>query len=288
MLESLSALQLEDGKRIISAYAHKTGELMSKPHILITNDDGVFAPGIKHLCKSLHEIAEVTVVAPLSEQSAVGLGLTIRAPLRVEKIEWAELRNVYGVSGTPADCVKLAISTLLEEKPALIVSGINKGGNSGRNLLYSGTVAGAIEGVMQGIPSAAFSCFEFKEPNYAIAEAYIASIVRYLLEHLLPEGSLLNVNFPERTYALPKGIKMTRQGRQLWRENPDKCFHPIEGHTYYWLGAKLHVCEEEEDCDISWLNKGYITAVPVHVAELTDHHHLENHRHHFEATLNES
>lgn len=262
--------------------------MSARPHILVTNDDGVFAPGIRHLWQALKDLADLTVIAPSLEQSAVGMSLTIRSPLRVEKVQWADGLEVWSVSGTPADCVKLGLSVIVEKPIDLVVSGVNRGTNSGRNILYSGTVGAAIEAVMHGIPGIAFSCYDFHSPNYQEAEESIPKVVEYVLKHPLAEGTLLNVNFPSKSHLEVKGFKMTRQGKELWMENPDKRFHPMEGHVYYWLGSKLLQCEEELDCDISWLNQGYITAVPVYVGELTHHKHLDFHRKTFEATMNKS
>ncbi len=253
-----------------------------RPNILITNDDGLFAPGIKELWKSLSQIADVTVIAPMTEQSAVSLGITIRSPLKIETITWSGGTKVWGVNGTPADCVKLGLSVILEKQPQLIVSGINRGSNAGRNLLYSGTVAGAIEGVMHGIPSIAFSCCDFKDPDYGRAAQHIPKIANYMLKHPPIHGTLLNVSFPLNKHSEIKGIKLTRQGKEFWMENPHKRDHPTENQSYYWLGARIQEFQEEQDCDITWLNKGYITAVPVHIGELTDHKHLEEHRIRFE------
>src|SRR5262245_14985477 len=144
-----------------------------RPHILITNDDGIHAPGIKHLWKALQDIAQVTVIAPAAEQSAVSLSITIRNPLKIDKVTWSEGTEVWSVSGTPADCVKLGLSVLLQNPPNLIVSGINKGNNAGRNMLYSGTVAAVIEGIMHDIPGIAFSCKDYVQPDYQATEKYI-------------------------------------------------------------------------------------------------------------------
>lgn len=252
-----------------------------RPHILITNDDGIRAPGIKQLWHSLKDFARLTVIAPAYEQSAVGLSVTIRQPLRIERA-WEEGSDAWSVTGTPADCVKMALSVILDDVPNFIVSGINRGGNAGRNVLYSGTVAGAIEGTLQGIQSIAFSCSDFRDTDYSIASDYIPAIVRHVSEHPLPQGTLLNVNFPAKNLAGIKGLKLTRQGKEYWVESPDKRCHPAENHEYYWLGARLAEFQEEDDSDVMWLRKGYATAVPVHVAELTDHDHLKSLREIFE------
>lgn len=257
-----------------------------RPHILVTNDDGIHAPGIRNLWQALKNIADLTVIAPAFEQSAVGLSLTIRKPLRIEKVKWDESLEVWSVSGTPADCVKLGISVVVERPIDLVVSGINRGTNSGRNVLYSGTVAGAIEAVMHGIPGIAFSCHDYDTPNYAGTHDSIVKVVEYIFENPLAEDTLLNVNFPSHSHESIKGFKLTRQGKEQWMEAPDKRFHPMEGHAYYWLGAKLQQREEILDCDITWLNLGYMTAVPIYVGELTHHEHLDAQRKSFELKMN--
>lgn len=247
--------------------------MKSRPSILITNDDGIWAPGIKHLWQALKDVADVFLVAPLHEQSGVGLSLTVRQPLHIQKHDWHGSTNIWSVSGTPADCVKLALREFLEQPPDFVVSGINRGGNAGRNVLYSGTLGGAIEGTMQGIPSVAFSCDDFWDTDYSYAVQHIPKILRYVMENPLPEGTLLNVNFPAKALGI-KGFKLTRQGKEYWAENPDKRFHPAEEQPYYWLGARRAEFIEEEDCDVTWMKKGYVVAVPIQVHELTDHRYL--------------
>jgi 5'-nucleotidase len=253
-------------------------------HILITNDDGIHANGIKFLWQALKSHAHLTVVAPSGEQSAVGLSTTLRHPLRVEKIHWGpDCENIWSVSGTPADCIKMGLHAILDKRPDLVVSGINRGSNLGRNVLYSGTVAAAIESTMQGIPAIALSCQDYHiEPDYQSAGNYVPTIVQYIMNHPLPEGTLLNVNFPEKSLGKFKGFKMTGQGDDLWIENPDKRMHPAERHSYYWLGSQLKRGKEIEESDDKWIRKGYITAVPVHVGNLTDREHLEIAKSHFE------
>ncbi len=254
------------------------------PNIFITNDDGIHAPGIKRLYNALKNHAKITIVAPSHEQSAVGLSITIRSPLHIQKIDWEGI-DAWSVSGTPADCVKLGLKVILKEKPDFVISGINRGTNSGRNVLYSGTVGGAIESVMQDVPAIAFSCYDFKDTDYASVEKFIPSILLHVTKHPLPKGTLLNVNFPSHTLGPIQGFRMTRQGMQYWVEHPSKREHPAEGHDYYWLGAKLAEFEEHEESDIRWLNKGYITAVPVHVKELTDYDHLQAVKAHFDQSF---
>lgn len=255
---------------------------MKRPKILITNDDGIHAPGIRHLWKAIHDIADIVVVAPAQEQSATGLSITIRSPLRMEKIVWKEGKQVWSVDGTPADCVKMALNLLFDDPPHLIFSGINRGNNAGRNLLYSGTIAAVIEGVLHDIPGVAFSCHEYSNPDYAIAEEYVPLILRHVLEHPLPSDTFLNVNFPTKDGKKVKGFKFARQGKQYWAEKPDMRSHPFEDHSYYWLGARLAEFDEHEDSDIALLKQGYLTAVPIRISEMTHHQLFEERRHHFE------
>lgn len=257
-------------------------KLKKRPHILITNDDGIHAPGISFLWEAIRDMADITIVAPAVEQSASGLSITVRQPLRLEKVDRFENTEAWSVAGTPADCVKMALSVLLKNPPDLVVAGINRGSNAGRNVLYSGTVASIIEGVMHDIPGVAFSSCDYPNPDYSAAHPYIPLILKHALDHPLPHGTLLNVNFPMRHLGI-NGVKMTRQGKEYFTENPDKRSHPAEGHDYYWLGIKVASYEEFEDCDITWLKKGYVTAVPVHVSELTDHAQLAQRKTTFES-----
>ncbi len=259
---------------------------MKRPKILITNDDGIFAPGIRHLWNALKNVADTVIVAPAAEQSAVGVSITLRNPLRLHQVDWADNVAAWSITGTPADCVKMAMKVILkDEVPDLIVSGINRGSNAGRNVMYSGTVGGVIEGILQGIPGVAFSCLEYFDTNYQIVEQYIPKLIDYVLNNPLPQGTLMNVNFPQNKHEI-KGFKLARQGKELWGEDPHERSHPAEGHSYYWLGAKLKKFDEHDDSDIAWLDRGYITAVPVHVGELTDFNHLKDTREHFEYHLN--
>jgi 5'-nucleotidase len=253
-----------------------------RPHILITNDDGIHAPGIKHLWKGLVSHYDISVIAPATEQSAVGLGITTRQPIRIEQHKWDDHSRVWSVTGTPADCVKLGLSSILADNPPdLIVSGMNRGSNAGGNVLYSGTVAGVIEGIMHGIPGIAFSCYDYFNPDYSEGEKHVAKIVQHVINNPLPYGTLLNVTFPENQLHPVKGFKLTRQGKELLMEDPDKRQHPAELHHYYWLGFKFHRPDEVEDSEITWLRKGFCTASPLHVHELTDHSYIKSSEHHF-------
>jgi 5'-nucleotidase len=253
-----------------------------RPKILVTNDDGIHAPGIHHLWVALSKIADVVVAAPTVEQSATGLAITIRSPLRLERLDWGEGSEVWSVNGTPADCVKMGLNVLLKSPPDLIVSGINRGNNAGRNLLYSGTVAAVIEGVLHDIPGVAFSCYEYDSPDYSVAEQYVPIIIHHVLDHPLPLDTFLNVNIPTKNGQKVKGFRFARQGKAYWAENPDIRSHPFENHSYYWLGARLAQFEEHEDSDIALLEKGYLTAVPIRISEMTHHQLFEDRREHFD------
>lgn len=248
---------------------------MKKPHILITNDDGIEAQGIRHLYSALKDFATLTIVAPASEQSGVGLSISFRTSLKVNSVPWDDESPAWSVTGTPADCVKIAIGVILKTPPDLIVSGINRGTNSGRSLLYSGTVGGVIEGAFRGIPGIAFSSYDMEDTEYQAFEKYIPKIVESVMTHPLPSGTILNVNFPPCKRELnrqssPYGIKLTRQGKQYWIGCPET---KGENNTYQ-LQSKITDYIEHDESDVYWLERGFITAAPVHVDELTDWRYL--------------
>jgi 5'-nucleotidase len=254
-----------------------------KPHILITNDDGILAPGLKVLFEMLSPWADVSIVAPASEKSGAGVSLTLYSPLTIEKIPWEGAICACKVSGTPADCVRLALSVVLQRPPDFILSGINKGSNAGRNILSSGTVGAAIEGSIRKVPSMALSAVCFDNPNYDLAHTFMEPLVRHFLKTPTPLGTFLNVNFPSLSPI--KGIRLARQGKGFWKEDPQERLHP-EGHSYYWLGGKWESHEEHEESDIHFLSQGYATVVPIHISELTDQRFLEAHKPLFEGSFN--
>jgi 5'-nucleotidase len=256
--------------------------MQKKPKILITNDDGIMAPGLKCLWESIVDIADVYIVAPATEQSGVGLAITIHTPIQILPVKWERETTAWKVTGTPADCVRVGLSVLLDSPPDLIVSGINRGANSGRNVLYSGTIGGVIEGTLRNVPGIAFSCVDFVNPDYKKASPLIVPLVKHVLEHPLPKGTLLNVNFPDTAEIL--GVRLARQGRGFWIEDPDKRLNP-EGKPYYWLGGKWHEHEEHEESDVHLLKQGYASAVPIHISELTDLTHFHERREHFDSAL---
>lgn len=253
-----------------------------KPNILITNDDGINALGIRHLWKALSHIGNITIVAPLAEKSGAGMSMTLTKPLQIQKVNWEnDQTTAFRVSnGTPADCVKLALGKVLTQKPDLIVSGINHGSNSGRSIFYSGTVGAIIEGAFRNIPGIAFSCLKGEPDFFQAAEKYIPLFVDYVLKNPLNKGSFLNVNFPETEEI--KGIKLARQGLGYWLDKPVERTHP-EGHAYYWLGCQFTPGEKEHsDSDVSLLKEGYITAVPINLNETTDLEHFQKNKNHFD------
>lgn len=242
---------------------------MEKPRILLINDDGIHAPGLKHLWHALKDFCKIQIAAPAFEQSGVGVGLTFHTPLHIRPVAWEEETPAWQVSGTPADCVRLATRVLMDAPPDLIVSGINRGANFGRNILHSGTVGGIIEGVTRNIPGIAFSCEDFDNPCYEAFESQVYPLVEYLLDHPLENGSFLNVNFPSKYGIHHKGCVLARQGLGYFKEQLSKREHP-EGIDSYWMGGSHEEHEENEESDIYLVRQGYISVVPIYVKELTD------------------
>ncbi len=224
----------------------------------------------------LEGVGRVVVVAPATEQSGKGASLTFHHPLHIEKVDHLGVEG-YSVTGTPADCVKMALSVLLKKRPDLVLSGINRGSNAGRNALYSGTVGGAIEGALRALPAIAVSCHDYEKPEFHLAEKHVSDLVEYAMKHPLPQGTVLNVNVPNRK---SKGLRMARQGRGYFLETPDKREHP-HGRHYWWLGGKTANFDEHEESDIRLLDEGWTTAVPLYVEELTHHDELDGRRDHF-------
>lgn len=249
-----------------------------KPNLLITNDDGIHAPGIKHLWKAVQPHADVTIIAPYNEKSGAGLSITWTKPLHIRPAKWEGETPAFSVNGTPADCVKMALSVVLEKKPDMIISGVNRGSNAGRTVLYSGTVGGVIEGILKGIPGIAFSFSDMEEPPLSVTEKYIFPIIRNFLKNPLPPGTLLNVNFPYNCHERILGVRMAKQGKGYWKEAPDRRVHP-EGNPYYWLGGAWGGASEEPESDVALLEQGYIAIAPIHVGELTCYSTFEKFKH---------
>ena len=246
-----------------------------KPLILITNDDGITAPGIRTLIEVMKTIGNVVVVAPDSPQSGMGHAITVNSTLFVEKVKVDQGNQLeYSCSGTPADCVKLAVNQILERKPDLCVSGINHGSNSSINVIYSGTMSAAIEAGIEGIPAIGFSLLDYSwNANFEATKPFIKSIVENVLKAGLPKDVVLNVNIPNVPKQELKGIKICRQARANWEEEFDKRTNP-QGRVYYWLTGKFVNLDHGEDTDEWALKNGYVSVVPVQF-DLTAHHCIQ-------------
>jgi 5'-nucleotidase len=241
-----------------------------QPTILVVNDDGITAPGIKVLIEAMQQLGRVVVVAPDSPQSGMGHAITIGKPLRLDAVKLYEGIEMYKCSGTPVDCVKLAVNRVFKgTKPDLCVSGINHGLNHSINVLYSGTMSAAVEGAIEGIPAIGFSLDDYTEQaNFAPAAPFIKQIAEQVLEHGLPQGTLLNVNFPNT--ADLKGIKICRQARGKWAEEFDERMDPYK-RPYYWLTGEFQLNDQGEDTDVWALAHNYVSVVPVQF-DMTAHH----------------
>lgn len=242
----------------------------SKPNILVVNDDGITAPGIKNLIDVMMEIGNVVVVAPDGPQSGMGHAITIGKPLRFDRVELYPGVEMYKCSGTPVDCVKLAVNKIFKgQKPDLCVSGINHGLNNSINVIYSGTMSAAVEGAIEGIPSIGFSLDDFsQQADFSHCKKFIKTIALQVLEHGLPQATLLNVNFPNGGDL--RGIKICRQANAKWAEEFDERKDPYD-RPYYWLTGVFQNNDKGEDTDVWALEHGYVSVVPVQF-DLTAHH----------------
>lgn len=250
--------------------------MAKKPLILVTNDDGITAPGIRALIEVMTTIGDVVVVAPDSPQSAMGHAITLDSTLYIEQIEVKNKTHLeYTCSGTPADCVKIAKNEILERRPDICVSGINHGSNSSINVIYSGTMSAAIEAGIEGIPAIGFSLLNYKwSANFDACKTFVKTITENVLKHGLPNGVVLNTNIPDVSKKDIKGIKVCRQARANWVEEFDKRKSP-QGRDYYWLTGKFVNLDNGEDTDEWALANNYISVVPVQF-DLTAHHCIQN------------
>jgi 5'-nucleotidase len=246
-----------------------------KPLILITNDDGIFASGIQHLAKAMISIGDVYVVAPDQPQSGMGHAVTIRQIIRAYRSSFpVKVKEAFCCSGTPVDCVKLALNNLLPARPDIIVSGINHGSNASVNVIYSGTMSAAVEGALEKIPSVGFSLLDFSpEANFTASVPVAQRVVKNVLKHGLPEGVCLNVNIPKLPLKKIKGIRYCRQAKGHWAEGFEKRTDP-HGGNYYWMSGQYVLEDNREDADENALAAGYVSVVPVH-ADLTDYNTLK-------------
>jgi 5'-nucleotidase len=239
--------------------------------LLLSNDDGIFAMGVRTLANTMAQAGhQVTVVCPDRERSATGHGLTLHQPIRADRVEglFDPAVIAWSCSGTPSDCVKLALWSLLDERPEYVLSGINQGANLGTDVLYSGTVSAAMEGVIEGIPSLAFSLTSFQSQVFQPAADYAVQLVEQLRTHPLPDMMLLNVNVPAVAATEIHGVKLTRQGIRRYIEVFEKRLDP-RGKTYYWLAGEA--VEEVDDpqadhqipADVDAIRENYITLTPL-------------------------
>ena len=244
-------------------------------NILITNDDGINAIGIRRLAEKLMVLGKVTVIAPDRERSATGHAITMHQPLRVEKNDtYPEGIRAWSISGTPSDCIKIGIESILLENPDIIVSGINNGPNLGTDVIYSGTVSAAIEGAIHGIPSIAISVAGRKgEINYDAAVEYSHELVKLALKHCENKNLILNTNVPSTSKELIKGVCLTELGIRKYNNTFIKREDPL-GKNYYWLSGNLIEIQNNDESDVKAIENGFISITPLHF-DLTDYKILE-------------
>ncbi|MBA1337097.1 MAG: 5'-nucleotidase SurE [Firmicutes bacterium] len=232
--------------------------------ILITNDDGIGAFGIKSLVEALNGMGELYVVAPERERSAVGHAITMHKPLRANRVShFGPGVKAWAVNGTPSDCVKLGVEALLEKEPDVVFSGINRGPNLGTDVLYSGTVSAAIEGAILGIPSAALSLASFEADDYSVACDFAAALADNIFSKGLEKDTLLNVNVPALKRSEIKGVSVTSLGTRRYRNSFEARKDP-RGQEYFWMSGEAVDEYNNDDCDLNLITQGYITVTPIH------------------------
>jgi 5'-nucleotidase len=245
--------------------------------ILLTNDDGIYAKGIQTLINELNTIAEIYLVAPDHERSGTGHSITVFDPIKVVETKIPGIKRGWVVGGTPVDCVKLAISRLIDEKLDLVVSGINHGPNLGTDVLYSGTVSAAAEGVIMGSPSISVSLNTYRnDVDFAFAARFTRRVISAVMERGMDNNTLLNINIPELPPDEVKGIRISKLGSRnydnLFEERRDP-----RGNTYYWLGGGVLKEEQHEDSDVYAVEQGFISITPIHL-DLTDYSLMEKYQ----------
>jgi 5'-nucleotidase len=249
-------------------------KMAEKKLILVCNDDGITAPGIRNLIEVAREFGDVVVVAPDKPQSAMGHAITINATIRVNQLNSTDILE-YACSGTPVDCIKLAVNKILKRKPDLLISGINHGSNASINVIYSGTMSAAMEGAMEGIPSIGFSLLDHSiDADFSASQHFARIIIRQALEDKMPAGVCLNVNIPNTKQDLIKGIKVCRQARANWEEEFDERIDP-NGKPYYWLTGVFRNFDDGVDTDIWALENNYVSIVPCQF-DITAHSSLQH------------
>jgi 5'-nucleotidase len=239
--------------------------MSQRPLILVCNDDGIFAPGIQALIEVMQELGEVLVVAPDSPQSGMGHAITINSTLRVNRVYNDDGLVKYSCSGTPVDCIKMAVSKLSDRPISLVVSGINHGSNSSINVIYSGTMSAAVEGCIEGIPSIGYSLCNYSyDADFESCKPYVKKIAQLVLEKGLPEGVCLNVNIPSIHASKIQGVRVCRQAKAYWEEEMDERIDP-RGGKYYWLTGVFKNMDDGVDTDEWALANNFISVVPVQI-----------------------
>lgn len=247
---------------------------MGKPVILITNDDGLNAPGLRKLINIMLPLGRIYVVGSERPMSGTGHAITVREPLRLTPVAKDENYEEYFCSGTPVDCVKLGSQVVIGRKPDLLVSGINHGSNASVNVVYSGTMAAVIEGCIDGIPSIGYSLLDYShKADFSACDPYVRKIAQAVLEKGLPKGTCLNVNIPAVNGSEIKGMKVCRQANARWEEEFDIRKDPAN-KEYYWLTGIFKHLDDGKDTDQWALENNYVSVVPVHY-DLTAHHALK-------------
>lgn len=252
----------------------KTGRGKELPIILITNDDSVTAPGIRHLAEAVQDLGKVVIVAPDKPQSGMGHAITIGSPLRLHPVKLMDGVEAWSCSGTPADCVKMAVDKVLHRKPDICLSGINHGANHSINIIYSGTMSAAIEASIENIPSIGFSLMDLSlEADFTAARTYARKIVASILSRKADKHLCLNVNIPAVDESLIKGIRVCRQAYAKYEEDFNERLDP-GGKKYYWLTGKFVNFDKGRDTDVWALDHHYVSVVPVQF-DLTNHAMME-------------
>jgi 5'-nucleotidase len=260
-------------RRIETNSSKSMNESSERPLILVTNDDGIEAGGIRFLVKTLLPFGDIVVVAPARPMSGMSHAVTINNTLQIEKRPFAVdgVLEAWQTSGTPVDCVKLAIYEILGKKPDLLVSGINHGSNASIKVVYSGTMSAAVEGAIEGIPSIGFSLLDHDpEADFSSCGPAVQAIAQEVLDNGMPEGICLNVNFPNLFPDDIQGIRICRQSKGNWEDAFDKRISP-GGSPYFWMTGKFKNPDQEEDTDEWALRNGYVSVVPTQF-DMTAHH----------------
>lgn len=243
--------------------------------ILLTNDDGLYAAGLKTLLEVVEEFGKVIMISTIESMSGMSQALTVKVPLRVRLIEENEKHRIYACNGTPTDCVKLAVNQLVDRMPDYVVSGINHGSNASVSVLYSGTMAAALEGCLYGISSVGFSLNDFSSTaDFSVCRDYVRIVMKKMVREPLPYGVCLNVNIPAIKQEDIKGIKVCRQSKGNWKEEFEKRKDPM-GKSYYWLTGIYRNHEPDATDTDEWaIANNYVSVVPVSI-DMTAHSYLD-------------